>query len=61
VSGRTFSEGDAGGTLAAARAFLGRGPLAGVGQGLHVIALSRWLVLASLIPLLFLLWRRNIA
>src|SRR3954452_9092996 len=60
VSGRAFSEGDVAGTLAAAHTFLGRGPLAGIGQGLHVVGLSRWLVLATLIPLLFLLWRRNI-
>lgn len=61
VGGRAYSEGDLQGAIGAARGFLGRGPLQGVGEGLHVIALARWLVLASLLPLGFLLWRRNIA
>jgi hypothetical protein len=61
VTGRTFPEGDVGGAVGAAQQFLGRGPLGNVGQGLRVTALARWLVLASLIPLFFLLWRRNIA
>ena len=60
VGGRAFSEGDASGAVNAARALLGKGPLHGVGEGLHVIALARWLVLASLLPLVVLLWRRNI-
>jgi hypothetical protein len=60
VGGRSYSEADVGGAIKAARAFLGHGPLVGVGEGLHVVALARWLVLASLLPLGFLLWRRNI-
>jgi hypothetical protein len=60
VGGRAFSEGDVQGAVGAARRFLGRGPLRGVGEGLHVVALARWLVLASLLPLGVLLWRRNI-
>jgi hypothetical protein len=60
VGGRAYSEGDLQGAVSAAQRFLGRGPLQGVGQGLHVIALARWLVLASLLPLGLLLWRRNI-
>ena len=60
VGGRAFSEGDVGGAIRAARLFLGGGPLVGVGEGLHVVALARWLVLAALLPLAFLLWRRNI-
>jgi len=60
VGGRAFSEGDASGAVNAARALLGKGPLHGVGEGLHVVALARWLVLASLLPLVVLLWRRNI-
>jgi hypothetical protein len=60
VGGRAFSEGDVAGAVRAARTFLGNGPLHGVGEGLHVVALARWLVLASLLPLAFLLWRRNI-
>lgn len=61
VGGRAYPEGDIQGALAAAHRFLGRGPLHGVGEGLQVVALARWLVLASLLPLGFLLWRRNLA
>ena len=61
VGGRAYAEGDVQGALGGARRFLGHGPLHGVGEGLHVVALARWLVLASLLPLGFLLWRRNIA
>jgi hypothetical protein len=60
VGGRAYPESDLPGAIGAARGFLGRGPLQGVGEGLHVVALARWLVLASLLPLGFLLWRRNI-
>jgi hypothetical protein len=60
VGGRALREGDVQGAIRAARALLGRGPLHGVGEGLRVIALARWLVLLSLLPLGFLLWRRNI-
>jgi hypothetical protein len=60
LDGRTFDEGDIRGALAAAREDLGTGRLASVGQGLHVVALARWLALAALVPLAFLLWRRNL-
>jgi hypothetical protein len=60
VGGRAFSEGDVAGAIKAAQTFLGNGPLHGVGEGLHVVALARWLILASLLPLGFLLWRRNL-
>jgi hypothetical protein len=61
VGGRAYSEGDVQGAISGARHFLGRGPLHGVGEGLRVVAFARWLVLASLLPLGFLLWRRNLA
>jgi hypothetical protein len=61
VGGRAYTDGDLQGAIASAQRFLGRGPLQGVGEGLHVVALARWLVLASLLPLGLLLWRRNIA
>jgi hypothetical protein len=61
VDGRAYSESDASRALAAARLLLGRGPLADVGQGLHVVALARWLALAGLVPLFFLLWQRDLA
>ena len=60
VGGRAYSEGDLKGAVGAARQFLGNGPLQGVGEGLHVVALARWLVVASFLPLGFLLWRRNL-
>ena len=60
VGGRAYPEGDLNSAITAAQHVLGKGPLVGVGQGLHVVALARWLVLASLLPLAFLLWRRNI-
>jgi hypothetical protein len=60
VGGRTFDEGDLGSAIRAVRGYLGKGPLTGVGEGLRVIALDRWLVLASLVPIAFLLWRRNL-
>jgi hypothetical protein len=61
VGGRALSDGDIRGAVGAARRFLGHGPLHGVGEGLHVVALARWLVLASLLPLVVLFWRRNLA
>ncbi|HEU5213134.1 MAG TPA: hypothetical protein VFU10_10225 [Gaiellaceae bacterium] len=60
VSGKAFDESNLGGAVAAARGYLGKGPVADVGEGLRVTALSRWLVLLTLIPLAFLLWRRNL-
>jgi hypothetical protein len=60
VGGHAYTERRLGAAIAAARKSLGRGPLEGVGAGLRVIALAPWLALAALVPLAFLLWRRNI-
>jgi hypothetical protein len=60
TGGRAYGEGSVGHAIGAARQSLGRGPVANLGQDLHVIALSRWLALAALVPLAFLLWRRNL-
>jgi hypothetical protein len=60
VGGRTFGEDDLDGAIAAARAYLGRGPLESVGQELRIVALAPWLALAALVPTLLLLWRRNL-
>jgi hypothetical protein len=60
VGGRAFGEADLGGAIAAARAYLGHGPLESVGQELRIVAFARWLVLATLVPILLLLWRRNL-
>jgi hypothetical protein len=59
LDGQALGGGDVGGAVKAARRFLGAGPLRSYGVGLHVIELSRWLALAALVPLVFLLWRRN--
>ena len=60
VGGKAFVEGDVGGATAAARGLLGHGPVSGVGEGLRVVVLAPWLAIAALIPLLALLWRRNL-
>jgi hypothetical protein len=60
TEGRAFDENQIGAAAAFARRELGNGPLERFGQGLHVVALSRWIALATLVPLGFLLWRRNI-
>lgn len=59
VGGRAFREGQVGAATAAAKRYLGTGPLEGVGRGLRAIALAPWLALAALVPILFLLWTRN--
>jgi hypothetical protein len=60
VGGRVYGEDDRGGVLAAAKRALGSGPSAErrvVGQRL---ALMPYVTLAALLPLAFLLWRRNL-
>ena len=60
LDGRAVSGTDVSGAVRAARRLLGAGPVKPFGLGLHVTELSRWLALAALLPLGFLLWRRNI-
>jgi hypothetical protein len=59
LAGSELGGGNVGGAVKAATQFLGTGPLRPYGVGLHVVELSRWLALAALVPLGFLLWRRN--
>jgi hypothetical protein len=61
LGGRAFDQGNIDGAARAARQLLGKGTVARIGVGLHVVALAQWLVLVSFVPLLILLWRRNIA
>lgn len=61
VRGTVLSEGDLSGVLEAARAALGTGPVKESGTTLSVVPLARWFLLAALIPLTGLLWRRNLA
>jgi len=58
---RIFDESQIGGAISTARRLVGRGPTVRLGEGLHVVALARWFVLASLVPLGLVLWRRNTA
>jgi von Willebrand factor type A domain len=58
--GQAFEENQLGQAIGAARRMLGSGPVLPIGIGLHVVALARWLALATLLPLVFLLWRRNL-
>jgi hypothetical protein len=60
TGGAAFDEDHLGQAIRAARRALGTGPVENLGVGLHVIALSRWLALATLLPLGLLLWRRNV-
>jgi hypothetical protein len=60
TGGRAFDESSLGAATQAAKRLLGRGALGPRAEGLRVISLSRWLVLATIAPLGFLLWRRNL-
>jgi hypothetical protein len=60
VRGSVVDEGDVEGVVAAARSALGAGPIRESGTTLRVVPLARWFILASLVPLLGLLWRRNL-
>jgi hypothetical protein len=61
AGGRLVDESDAPAALDFARSTLARGPTGPAGQELHARALAPFLVLAAAIPLLFLVWRRNLA
>ena len=54
------SERELGRAVSAVRSAAGSGPLEAVGTQLEVVPLGRWFVLASLLPLGFLVWRRNV-
>lgn len=60
LGGRAIGEDRVAQTAAAARQLLGPGTVAPLGVGLHVVALADWLVLAAAVPVLLLLWRRNV-
>jgi hypothetical protein len=61
LDGRSYDENQISSADAGARKLLGHGKIASVGVGLHVVALAPWLVLAAVVPLGILLWRRNFA
>jgi hypothetical protein len=58
--GQAFDEGQLGRATAAARRDLGTGPVARHGQTLRVVSLGRWIALAALLPLAFVLWNRSL-
>jgi hypothetical protein len=58
--GSAFDENELSRAVAKGRELLGTGPVEKQGQTLRVISLARWIALAALIPLAFVLWRRNL-
>jgi hypothetical protein len=61
VGGEMFEEGDVAGLVRASRTAIGEGPLGPSGRELQTLELAPYAVLASFLPLLFLVWRRNLA
>ncbi len=59
TGGRTFSERDAGAVVQAARAVVGRAGPRTLIDGYARKALAPWFVLCGVVPLGFLIWRRN--
>ena len=60
TGGEIFSPGDIDGIVDAVRSAVGSGPEVERGQLLRVVGLGQWLALAALLPLGYLLWRRNL-
>jgi hypothetical protein len=61
IGARVFDEDEAGRAAGAARSALGAGPMGPSGRELQSLELAPYAVLASFVPLLFLVWRRNLA
>ena len=60
IGARVFAEDEGGDVVRAAREALGSGPTGPSGRELHSLQLAPYAVLASFVPLLFLVWRRNL-
>ena len=60
TGGTSVEEGNLRAAVTAVRERVGTGPLVDEGTALRVHALSGWLVVAALVPLALLLWRRNV-
>jgi hypothetical protein len=60
TGGKVFSPGNTDGIVNAVRDAVGSGPRVERGQLLRVVALGQWFALAALVPLGYLLWRRNL-
>jgi hypothetical protein len=61
TDGKEASAGDIDGVVRTVRSEVGNGPEIEQGQLLRVIGLGKWFALASLVPLSYLLWRRNLS
>jgi hypothetical protein len=61
VGGQMFEEEDVAGVVRATRTAIGEGPLGPSGRELQTLELAPYAVLGSFVPLLFLVWRRNLA
>ena len=61
TKGEEFSSGDIDGVARHVRAAVGSGPEVEQGRLLRVVGLGKWFALASLVPLGYLLWRRNLS
>jgi hypothetical protein len=59
--GGAFAEDQIGDAIQAAQDYLGSGPVESVDREVGAVHLAPWAVLAALVPLGFLLWRRNLA
>jgi hypothetical protein len=60
MQGRTYDEHDLGSAAARAQALLGDGPTGAQGRELRSVELSAPVAAVAFVPLLFLLWRRNL-
>jgi hypothetical protein len=60
AGGAAFDESQVGAAARAVRADLGRGPTASIGENRGQTRLAPWFSLAAILPLSFVLWRRNL-
>lgn len=61
IGARVFGEDDAGRVVREARAAIGSGPTGPSGRELQSLELAPYAVLGAFVPLLFLVWRRNLS
>jgi hypothetical protein len=57
TSGRSFTDGEIPGIIAASRQFLGSGPTRTEGLTVRIVPLARWIALVAMVPLAFVLAR----
>ncbi|MPZ63614.1 MAG: VWA domain-containing protein [Propionibacteriales bacterium] len=59
VLGGGFAEDDLDAAIQSSQDYLGSGPVENVGREVGAVHLAPWAIVAALLPLAFLLWRRN--